>query len=80
MKWQVLFTTRFCDVVKDWVSILVYKDGTAKCAYFSKYIATESTRKEKRTQSKKTMVCKGPSCSLCTAYKEEVFRRDAKAA
>ena len=47
MKWQVLFTTRFCDVVKDWVSILVYKDGTAKCAYFSKYIANRNTGKEK---------------------------------
>jgi hypothetical protein len=80
MKLKVLFTTRYCDVVKEWVSILVYKDGTTKCAYFSKYISTESIQKGKKTQSKKGTVCKGPPCALCNSYKEEVFNRYDKVA
>ena len=37
VNWQVTATTIYCDAVADEVTVLVYKDGTAKCTGYTKY-------------------------------------------
>jgi hypothetical protein len=34
MDWKITATTLFCDTVKKWVLIMVYKDGRTNCGYF----------------------------------------------
>jgi hypothetical protein len=70
MDWRVTSTTLFCNTLKKWVCILVYKDGKTHCGYFHR--RTGSGHEQSRKLS-----CEGPAgCALCEAYKEDVFRRD----
>jgi hypothetical protein len=72
MIWKLTATTLFCDPVKRWVPILVFKDGRTHCGYFFRH--GESLRKNHRVPA-----CEGPQeCTLCKAYKEDVFRRNGQ--
>jgi hypothetical protein len=72
--WQVTATTLYCDVIGEWVTILVYKDGHCGCSHFVKFGPVNENVKGK------VLECKGPdSCALCAAYRDDVFCRDAKA-
>ena len=68
MGWRLTATTLFCETAKKWVPIIVYKDGRTHCGYYYRHaIVLKDTRQ----------LCQGPDdCTLCTAYKEDVFRRD----
>ena len=78
MDWIVTATTLFCDVVGDWVTIMVYPDDTVKCNHFARHGPVKRTAKRK--ESGEIPECTGPDCALCTGYKEDVFRRDAELA
>ena len=72
--WQVTATTLFCDVVDEWVTILVYKDGTTKCSH-----VIEHGQTGRKTGKDEWQECPGPSaCALCTAYKEKVFSENTE--
>jgi hypothetical protein len=72
MNWKLTATTLFCDSVKRWVPILVFKEGRAHCGYFFRHGA--SRRKNHRVPA-----CEGPQeCTLCKAYQEDVFRRNGR--
>ena len=79
MKWQVTMTTLWCDIVGDWVTVLVYADGSTKCSHFTRYGPMTRKIKEKGG-SKRELSCNGPTCDLCLSYKEKVFRREAEEA
>jgi hypothetical protein len=64
MGWKVTATKLFCDIVKQWVTILVYHDGTTKCGYYERH-PRESQCLER--------------CTVVDAYKEDVFQREARA-
>jgi hypothetical protein len=49
--------TIFCDNVKDWVTIVGYKEGGEGCTYYKRYAAAD-----KKTQKKKLNGCTGVSC------------------
>jgi len=78
LDWQVTATTLFCDQVGEWVTIMVYPDGTVKCNYFVRHGPTK--KKVKGEESKENRECTGTDCALCTGYKEKVSQRDAEAA
>jgi hypothetical protein len=48
----------------------VYKDGKTHCGYYHRHaIVLKDTRR----------LCHGPEgCTLCIAYKEDVFQRDSQ--
>ena len=74
MDWRLTATTLFCETVKKWVPIIVYKDGRANCGYYYRHqvVTKDSSGPYK---------CHGPQgCSLCEAYKEDVFRRGGQTA
>ena len=37
MDWKITATTLFCDTVKKWVPIMVYKDGRTNCGYYYRH-------------------------------------------
>jgi thioredoxin-related protein len=69
MHWRLTATTLFCNIVRRWVPIVVYKDGRTNCGYFYRHrVIAKNDRRE--------LACHGPQgCSLCEAYKEDLFSR-----
>jgi len=80
--WQITATTLYCEAVDDEVTILVYKDGTAKCTGYKKYGEPDkeilNLLKKKSGQLKRQLECAGSECSQVTQYKEKLFAEEAK--
>jgi hypothetical protein len=69
MDWKLTSTTLFCDTVKKWVPIIVYKDRKTHCGYYHRHQVVTK-------ENPGGFSCHGPKgCSLCDAYKEDVFSR-----
>jgi hypothetical protein len=72
MDWKITATTLFCDTVKKWVPIMVYKDGKTNCGYYYRHQVVTK-------ENPGGFSCHGPQgCALCEAYKEDVFSRVGK--
>jgi hypothetical protein len=80
VNWQVTATTIYCDAVDDEATLMVYKDGSVKCAAYPRY-----NHPDKRTsaglagRAKKLgrqLECEGPLCSRMTRYRDEQFRQE----
>ena len=70
MGWRLTATTLFCETIKKWVPVIVYKDGSAQCGYYQRHAVVLKDARH---------LCQGPEgCTLCAAYKEDVFNRDAR--
>ena len=82
VNWQVTATTVYCDAVDDEVTLMVYKDGAAKCTGYKKYhqpskgINKLLERKGKQLNQK--LECEGPECYRVIKYKEKLFAEEAK--
>ena len=66
MGWQVTATTIRCDCVDDFAVLMVYGDGTTKCAYFNRWSARKEGKKRLRS-------CKGSECPRLIEFKEHAF-------
>jgi hypothetical protein len=82
VNWQVTATTLYCDAVHDEVTLLVYRDGSAKCTGYAKYGGAGevaiglSSRKDRL--SKQLNGCGGPLCHRMIEYRERLFSEEAK--
>ncbi len=79
--WQVTATTIYCDAVDDDVTILVYKDGSAKCTGYKKYVEspTKEALKELKQRSKKLgrqLKCEGPLDHRVTDYRDKIMAEE----
>ena len=80
--WQVTATTIYCDAVDDEVTLLVYKDGSAKCTGYKKY--GEPSKEivglvmKKGKQSKRKSGCVALECYRIIQYREKLFIEEAK--
>jgi hypothetical protein len=79
--WQVTATTIKCDAVGDEVTIMVYSDGTARCASYTKYgsidkktLANIEKRAKKLGLESK---CDGPQCRRVTDYRDKIMAEEA---
>jgi hypothetical protein len=71
MEWRLTATTLFCKEVQKWVPIMVYREGKTTCGFFR--------RQEAHKSNGQLLPCAGPpGCSLCTAYREDVFGRNGQ--
>jgi len=74
--WQVTATTIYCEDVDDEVTIMVYKDWSAKCSSFKKYHKpgkeTLNLLKKKSRQLKRELRCRGPECARIIQYREKL--------
>ena len=69
MGWKVTATKLFCDIVNEWVTVMVYHGGTTKCGYYERHLT------EGKSNSKGEAQCH-EKCTLLAAYKEDVFERE----
>jgi len=75
--WQVTATTIYCDAVDEDVTLMVYKDRSAKCVGYKKYreSITKETAKVLNKKGKKLgreLRCEGPECSRLIKYRDKL--------
>jgi len=75
--WEITATTIYCEAVDDEVTILVSRDGTAKCTGRQKYSRpdkeTARAMKVKSKQLGKPLACEGDACARVTQHKDELL-------
>jgi len=81
VNWQVTAATIYCDAVDDEVTLLVYKDRTAKCTGYQKYgkpdKETAEVMEKKNKQLKRRLECEGQECHRVIRYRDKLFAREA---
>ena len=82
--WQKTVTTISCDAVDDFVTLLVFKDWSAKCVGYNKYgeniakdVADELRKKSKKLG--RELKCEGPECHRVIGYKDKLFAEEEAA-
>jgi len=76
--WEVTEKTIKCEVIGEYVTIMVYANGQVNCSGYNKYIKKNSKRtiKDKKIMSKKlkkTLKCEGLECPRIINYKNKLF-------
>jgi len=79
--WKVTATTIYCDAVDANVTIMVYKDRSAKCAGYGKFGEgftkdRPNILKKKRRRLDRKLRCEGPECSRVIMFRDEVFAKE----
>ena len=79
--WQITATTIYCDAVDEDVTLMVYKDGSVKCAGYPKYgepgKEVSKLLKKKSKQLGSNLECEGPECSRVIQYRDKLFAEEA---
>jgi hypothetical protein len=70
--WQVTATTIRCDVVKDEVTLLVYKDWSVKCTGRLKYTNVRRTSRNGRIAA-----CEENRCELAKEYCQKLQNEES---
>jgi hypothetical protein len=74
--WQVTAATVYCDIVNDYVTIMVYGDWSSKCTWFNtnKDLTTKHP-KQKNSKDIKDGVkkCQGPDCKHIKGYRDKLI-------
>ncbi len=77
VNWRITAATLYCDAVDDEVTLLVYKDGSAKCVGYGKYGKPDreiaNLLKKKSKQLGRQLKCQWPECSRVTQYRDKLF-------
>lgn len=72
MGWKATATKLFCDTVNEWVTLIVYYNGTTKCGYYERHLAEGESNNKGEAQCHE-------KCTLLAAYKVDVFQREKRA-
>lgn len=82
VNWQVTATTIYCDAVDDEVTLMVYKDGSAKCVSFERYgepdKETAKLMGKKGKELGRKLECEGPECRRVIQYRDKLFAEEAE--
>ena len=82
--WQITAATIYCEDVDDEVTVIVQRDGLARCVGFAKYGApdkdTAALMKQKSRRLKRHLECIGPECRRVTHYRDRLFAEEANQA
>lgn len=80
--WQVTAATIFCEDVDDEVTIIVHRDGLARCVGFVRYGKpdkdTAGLLKRKSRGLRRHLECAGPECRRVTDYRDRLFAEESK--
>jgi hypothetical protein len=78
--WQITATTISCDMVSDYVTVMVHGDWTYSCTWCSRYkLAAAGNPKKRFSREIKSSIaaCRGPDCSLVLAYRDKLIAEEA---
>lgn len=82
-KWHACVSTVKCDVINEYVSIMVKNNWTSKCTWYKQYkdLVQESRKKVKLDKKikKKTEMCQGPLCSYVESYRDKLIKEEQDA-
>lgn len=82
--WQVTAATIYCDDVDDEVTVIVQRDGLARCVGFARYGEpdknTAELLKQKSRRLDRQLKCTGPECHRVVQYRERLFAEEAQKA
>jgi len=78
--WQITATTIRCDLVDDFVTIMVNKDWSTRCAWYGRY--KEKALEDKKQKFDKAITlkiekCAGPECSYVTDYRDKLIQEES---
>lgn len=74
--WQVTATTIECDLVNEYVTIMVNRDWSCKCTWWArnKKIAEENPKQKFSKEIKaKIGKCQGPDCQFVIGYRDKLI-------
>jgi hypothetical protein len=80
--WQVTATTIDCDMVHEYVTIMVHRDWSCKCTWWAKYkkVAGDDPRHRFSKQiTGQITKCKGPDCEYVTGYRDRLIKEEKAA-
>ena len=78
--WQVTATTIECDMVGDYVTIMVNKDWSTRCVWYNRYKkAAADNPKQKFAKDIKGKIakCLGPDCKYVMEYRDKLIKEEA---
>jgi cyclopropane fatty-acyl-phospholipid synthase-like methyltransferase len=78
-KWQITATTIHCDLVDDFVTIMVNKEWSTKCAWYNRHkkkVIEDKKQKFDREMRLKIEKCQGPECSHVTGYRDTLIEEE----
>jgi len=78
--WQITATTIHCDVVDDFVTIMVNNDWSTKCAWYNRY--KQKALEDKKQKFDKAIrikieKCTGSECSYVTDYRNKLIQEES---
>ena len=77
--WQITATTIHCDKVDDFVTIMINKDWSMKCAWYNRYkqktVDNPKQKFDKKIRAKMEK-CEGPECSYLTEYRDKLIQEE----
>ena len=79
-EWQVTATTVRCELVDDFVTIMVNKDWSTRCAWYGRYKAGAVGNKKNKPDKKilqKMEKCTGPDCSYVSEYRNKLISEES---
>jgi len=79
-KWQITATTIRCDLVDDFVTIMVNNDWSTKCAWYNRYkqkALEDKKQKFGKAIRVKIEKCAGPECSYVTDYRDKLIQEES---
>ena len=78
--WKITATTIYCEAVDDEVTVMVYKDWSARCTGYRKYGrpdgGTAKLLAKKGQRLKRQLSCEGPECHRVNQYREKLFAEE----
>jgi len=78
-KWQTTSVTVHCDLVDDFVTIIVNKDWTTKCIWYKRYKQkTIEDRKQKFDRNIRIEMdkCQVSECAYVTGYRDKLIQEE----
>ena len=80
--WQITAKTIYCDSVDDEVTLLLFKNGSARCTGCKKYNEPNSLTlgliREKSKRLKRPLKCEGEPCPRISQYQEKILAEETQ--
>jgi hypothetical protein len=77
--WKITATTISCDYVDDSVTIMVDKDWTTRCSWYSRYKQIPEENKKRKIEKEirlKITKCLGTECPLAITYRDKLIQEE----
>ena len=79
--WQVTATTLECEMVDEYVTIMVYGDWSCRCTWWAKYKGAAGGQGQKFAKQIKAKIarCQGPDCRYVVGYRDKLISEETAA-